>query len=199
MHMNVSEYRPQRIAEMAEFYRFAEAVWNIPEIEPEKIADNSGYIGKHGENVSVYDAMMAEIYAEKERRLRKFERTHHADNSKKDETKTDRKRNKKIRMRKMYGLDAFEDMNHGKTVFYWDTKGGQKKFPEYEAEIFRNLKERSAEKSARADWEIEQRNIADDDERMQIEAEIREYERKQAIEQANALAWMAMQDWLEWA
>jgi hypothetical protein len=31
------------------------------------------------------------------------------------------------------------------------------------------------------------------------EAEIREYEWKRAVEDANKLAWMMMQDWLEWA
>ena len=101
--------------------------------------------------ISVYDAMLAEILGEKQIRIRKFERTHHVDNSKKDKTKADRKRDKKIRMRKMYGLDAFEDTKYGKTVFYWDVKGGQKKFPEYEADILRNLKDAELEKSAYAE------------------------------------------------
>ena len=58
---------------------------------------------------------------------------------------------------------------------------------------------RSADKIARADYQTELRNIAEDDERMKVEAEVREWERKQAVEQANRRAWMMMQDWLEWA
>ena len=58
---------------------------------------------------------------------------------------------------------------------------------------------RSAEKIDRADWKIEQVNIAEYAEQMKIDAEVREWERKQAVEQANRRAWMMMQDWLEWA
>ena len=68
-------YSPMTIAEMVERFDFVDAVLKIPETMPEKIADNGGYIGKHGDNVSVYDAMLAEIYAErnkaKARRVRK--------------------------------------------------------------------------------------------------------------------------------
>lgn len=159
MHMNVAEYRPQRIAEMAEFYRFAEAVWNIPEIVPEKIADNSGYIGKHGENVSVYDAMMAEIMDDRNAEKARVRNRRHADR-KHPENKAERNKEKQNRMHRLYGL-AYEDTKYGKTVYFWDKKEGQKKFPEYEAEIFRNLKERSAEQIARADWDTEKENHAE--------------------------------------
>lgn len=63
--------------------------YHIPAI-PEKVADNGGYIGKHSENISVYDAMMAEIMGEKERRLRKYLRKHeirHGDPVRKEKRK----------------------------------------------------------------------------------------------------------------
>lgn len=183
MHMNVAEYRPQRIAEMAEFYRFAEAVWNIPEIVPEKIADNSGYIGKHGENVSVYDAMMAEIMDDRNAEKARVRNRRHADR-KHPENKAERKKGKQNRMHRLYGL-AYEDTKYGKTVYFWDKKEGQKKFPEYEAEIFRNLKERSAEKIAREDWKLEQDAIAEDAEWEKFNAELLEYDR-QLREQAES-------------
>ena len=151
--------------------------------------------------LSLYDAMMAEIYAEKERRLRKFERTHHADNSKKDETKVDRKRNKQNRMHRLYGL-AYEDTKYGKTVYFWDKKEGQKKFPEYEAEIFRNLKERSAEKVDLADWELESSEIAEDEMIARFNAELEEFDRKwreQAeAEQRRMREYRKLRDLHEW-
>ena len=101
--------------------------------------------------ISVYDAMLAEILGEhiaekcRVRNRRKADRKH-------PENKAVRKKEKQNRLHRLYGL-AYEDTKYGKTVYFWDKKEGQKKFPEYEAEIFRNLKERSAEKIARADWE----------------------------------------------
>lgn len=122
--------------------------WNR-RIEQEHHWESNGRMARR--EISVFDAMMAELHAEKELRAEKFRRTHDLCKKSKDKTPADRKRDKKVRMRKLYGLAAFEDTNHGKTVFYWDVKGGAKKFPEYEAEIFRNLKQGEAEKSAYAE------------------------------------------------
>jgi len=101
--------------------------------------------------VSVYDAMMAELHGDKARRAEKWRKTHDRCKKSKDDTPADRKRNKANRLRKVYGLNAFEDTKFGRTIFIWDGKSGRKKFPEHEAEIFRNLKERSAEKAAYAE------------------------------------------------
>ena len=120
--------------------------------------------------------MIAEIMddrnAEKARvrNRRKADRKH-------PENKAERKKEKQNRMHRLYGL-AYEDTKYGKTVFFWDKKEGQKKFPEYEAEIFRNLKERSAEQIARADWELEQDEIAEDEMIARFNAELEEFDRK---------------------
>ena len=63
----------------------------------------------------------------------------------------------------------------------------------------RNFRHAEKIRTDAEDYKIELRNIAEDDERMKIDAEIREWELKHAVEQANARAWMAMQNWLEWA
>ena len=147
--------------------------------------------------ISLYDAMMAEMIDERNAEKAKVRNRRKADR-KHPENKAERKKEKQNRMHRLYGL-AYEDTKYGKTVYFWGKKEGQKKFPEYEAEIFRNMKERSAEQIAWKDYEIELRNIAEDAERNAIEAEIRGWELMHAVEQANARAWMAMQDWLEWA
>ena len=135
--------------------------------------------------ISVFDAMLAEIYAEHDgekarvRNRRKADRKH-------PENKAERKKEKQNRMHRLYGI-AYEDTKYGKTVYFWDKKEGQKKFPEYEAEIFRNLKERSAEKSARADWEIESAEI-------ELDAEIMVWMRKIESERLAHI-----NDWLKYA
>lgn len=162
---------------------FAEAVRNIPEIEQEKIADNGGYIGKHAEP-SVYDAMLAEIYAEHDGskarvRNRRSERRNHMAES--WEAEKDRRK------------DAHWDYLVKKSRRDAGSKYGNHWASNAERKICK------AEQIAREDYEIELRNIAEDAERNAIEAEIRGWELMHAVEQANARAWMAMQDWLEWA
>lgn len=122
---------------------------------------------------SLYDAMMAEIMGEKDARLRKFMRKHevrHGNPVRKE------KRKAYVKEKCCYSCDPW----HG-----WDT--------------VRKFREIEAEKADARDYEIELRNIAEDAERNAIEAEIRGWELMHAVEQANARAWMAMQDWLEWA
>ena len=145
--------------------------------------DTEGRIARA--EISVFDAMLAEIYAEHDgekarvRNRRKADRKH-------PENKAERKKEKQNRMHRLYGI-AYEDTKYGKTVYFWDKKEGQKKFPEYEAEIFRNLKERSAEKSARADWEIESAEI-------ELDAEIMVWMRKIESERLAHI-----NDWLKYA
>ena len=179
--------------EDAERVAMIEAVRNIPEIMPEQIADNAGYIGKHAENVSVYDAMLAEIYAEHDGEKARVRNRRHADR-KHPENKMERKKEKQNRMHRLYGL-AYEDTKYGKTVFFWDKKEGQKKFPEYEAEIFKNLKERSAESVARADWELEQRDIEIARLDAEIMAEYAEWEARREWEDMCR----KLNDWLKYA
>lgn len=132
----------QTIAEYLERREFADAVQKIPEITPEIPMPDSGYIGKHEQNVSVYDAMMAEIHANKAIRAEKFRKTHG-----KDKTNKERKADKIRRIRKLYG-ECFEDGNN----WYWERgRDGQKKSTEPDAEILRNLKVAELEKSAYAD------------------------------------------------
>lgn len=138
--------------EDAERVAMLEAVRNIPEIMPEKIADNGGYIGKHGDNVSVYDAMMAEIMDEKDARLRKYLRKHELRN---DNHPVRKEKRKAYVKEKCYSCDPW----HG-----WDT--------------VRKFREIEAEKADARDYEIELRNIADDAEQMKIEAEYAEWERR---------------------
>lgn len=159
--------------EIADRRMMAEAVRNLPDIEPEKIAisDNGGYIGKHAE-LSVYDAMLAEIMGEKDARLRKYLRKHEVRHGK----PVRKEKRKAYRKEKCYSCDPW----HG-------------------CDTVRKFREIEAEKADARDYEIELRNIAEDAERNAIEAEIRGWELMHAVEQANARAWMAMQDWLEWA
>jgi len=81
-------------------------------------------------------------------------RTHNVDRKgnpvKKDETNVDRKQNKRMRIHRLFGL-AYEDTKYGKTVYYWDKNNGPKKYPEHEAEIFRNLRDAELERSAYAE------------------------------------------------
>ena len=136
------------VAEYIERREFADAVQKIPEITPEIPVRDSGYIGKHEKNVSVYDAMMAEIHADKAIRAEKFRKTHDLCKKSKDDTPAERKRNKLNRLRKMYG-DVFED---GREWYYENGKTGSKKSTEKDADIIRNLREASAESDAIRDY-----------------------------------------------
>ena len=115
------------------------------------------YIGKHEQNVSVFDAIHAEILGEKELRREKFMRTHGVDKFgnpvKKDKTNKDRKRNKLRRISKMYGF-CFED---GKEWYWVCGAMGRKQNTELDAEIVTNLKIAERDRSLREDYEDEQR------------------------------------------
>ena len=115
------------------------------------------YIGKHEQNVSVFDAIHAELLGEKELRAEKFMRNHGVDKFgnpvKKDKTPKDRKADKIRRIRKLYG-DVFEDGRY----WYWERgKEGQKKIPDKDAEILRNMKDAESDRIMREDYEDEQR------------------------------------------
>lgn len=97
--------------------------------------------------VSVYDAMMAELHGDKARRAEKWRKTHDRCKKSKDDTPADRKRNKIRHMRKMYGR-MWED---GKEWYWAYGREGRKQNTEPDAEILINLKIAEMEKSARAD------------------------------------------------
>ena len=133
-------YDSVTIAEMVEQYDFIKAVLNIPEIQPEKIADNGGYIGKHGENMSMYDAMMAEIMDDR--------------NAEKAKMRNRRACERKARVRnpryvKRNGGNFRRDVWYeGSKCFHWEE---DLRMPE--------RRERCKEKSDRADWEIDLRDL----------------------------------------
>lgn len=165
-------------AEMEERAEFAVAVFSIPE-EPVAEPMPFMYEPKHGIDLAKrFDAEMAEMMDERNaekarvRNRRKGDRKHKLTPKMRKEQEYMRNRN--ICM-KMVDFGTWDDI------------------PIVEGRV------RSADKIARADYQTELRNIAEDDERMKVEAEVREWERKQAVEQANRRAWMMMQDWLEWA
>lgn len=155
----VEKAKKMTIAEMVEQYDFIEAVLNIPErkINPRIVtpfADDYGP-GRHNKFASADDAGYGYLYEEMSRehegtkaRVRNRRRA----DRKHPENKAERKKEKQNRLHRLYGL-AYEDGNR----YIWGKKEGQKKFPEYEAEIFRNLKERSAEKDAICDYMTELR------------------------------------------
>lgn len=107
--------------------------------------------------ISVFDAIHAELLGEKELRAEKFMRNHGVDKFgnpvKKDKTPKDRKADKIRRIRKLYG-DVFEDGRY----WYWERgKEGQKKIPDKDAEILRNMKDAESDRIMREDYEDEQR------------------------------------------
>lgn len=138
--------------EDAERVAMMEAVRNIPEIKPEKIADNAGYIGKHAENVSVYDAMMAEIMGEKDARLRKYMRKH--------EIRNDGKPVRKEK-RKSYEKEKCYQCSHWNG---WD--------------IVRNVRIAEKIRTDAEDWKLEQDAIAEEEEWERFNRELEEFDRK---------------------
>ena len=165
-------------AEMEERAEFAVAVFSIPE-EPVAEPMPFMYEPKHGIDLSKrFDAEMAEMMDERNTEKAKVRNRRHAD----------RKYKLTPKMRKEQ-----EYMRNWNVCMKMVNFGTWDDIPIVEGRV------RSAEQIARKDYEIELRNIAEDAERDAIDAEIREWELKHAVEQANAQAWMAMQNWLEWA
>lgn len=136
------------------------------------------YVGKHicGEQAeSVYDQMYAELFG--------------------DRKKTRKKPDARTRAERLADWDAEKERRKDRRI---DAKCNHinKKYGYLCIEQERRI---SAEKLARADWKLEQIAIAEDDERKAIEADIREWELRRAVEDANRRALIAMQNWLEWA
>ena len=163
-----------------------EAVRNIPESKP--VVHHFGYCaderdampGRHAKaefspETGGYDYLYAELCRDHDAEKAKVRNRRRADRKHK---LTPKMRKEQEWMRNMHICNRYIGWG-------WD--------------LLDNAKAESAEKIARADYQTELRNIAEDDERMKVEAEVREWERKQAVEQANRRAWMMMQDWLEWA
>ena len=150
---------PLSMADNAIRYQLMIAVNQIPErknVEPRVDFCPVDYgPGVHQKGVDWCDGGYGYLYAElcmehdakkeKVRNRRRADRKH-------PENKAERKKEQQNRLHRLYGL-AYED-GYG---YIWNKKEGQKKFPEYEAEIFRNLKERSAEKDAICDYMTELR------------------------------------------
>lgn len=141
-HLDVYPDRSEMNHELCEI---SEEEWNRRE-ERSHMWESDGRMARR--EISVFDAMMAELSADKEIRAEKFRKTHDLCKKSKDDTPADRKRNKLNRLRKMYG-DIFED---GREWYYENGKTGSKKSTEKDAEIFRNLRERSVENDARRDY-----------------------------------------------
>ena len=166
-----------------------EAVRNIPESKP--VVHHFGYCaderdampGRHAKaefspETGGYDYLYAELCRDRNTEKAKVRNRRHAD----------RKYKLTPKMRKEQ-----EYMRNWNVCMKMVNFGTWNDIPIVEGRV------RSAEQIAREDYEIELRNIAEDAERDAIDAEIREWELKHAVEQANARAWMAMQNWLEWA
>lgn len=176
--------------EDAERVAMLEAVRNIPEIKP-YAQSNCGYCydtrdaepGMHAKaefspETSGYEYLYAELC-----------RDHDAEKARvRNRRRADRKHKLTPKMRKEQ-----EYMRNWNVCMKMVNFGTWDDIPIVEGRV------RSAEQIARKDYEIELCNIAEDAYYAQIEAEYREWERKYAVEQANARAWMAMQNWLEWA
>ena len=141
------EWVPHTYAEQYILCDIAENMPEIPMADPVRFG-GLGYGRRNTEvQASLFDAMMAELHGDKARRAEKFRKTHDRCKKSKDDTPAKRKRNKMLRMRKLYGL-VFED---GNGWYYEYGSTGFKQTTEPDAEIFRNLKLAEMEKSARAD------------------------------------------------
>lgn len=123
----------------------------IPESSP--IADPVGFVRRKNGirnttvQASVYDAMMAELQGDKERRAEKWRKTHDRCKKSKDKTPADRRKDKINRMHRMYGL-MFED---GKN-WYWEyCPEGRKQTTDPDADIVINRKIAEMEKAAYAE------------------------------------------------
>lgn len=110
--------------------------------------------------LDIFDAQMDELFSDKIHRLKKFEQTHGLKTvngkqvpCKKDKTPKDRKDDRVQRMKRVYSLTAYTD--NGRTIFYWEKKSGPKKWPEYHADILRNMKAMGMYKILCEDWELE--------------------------------------------
>lgn len=112
---------------------------------PRVIEEETGRMARR--YIREYDEIHAEMIAEKDARAEKFRKTHNRCKKSKNATPADRKRNKMLRIRKLYGL-VFED---GKRWYYEYGSTGFKKTTEPDSEIFRNLKIAEMEKSAYAE------------------------------------------------
>lgn len=135
----------QTVAEYIERREFADAVQKIPEITPEIPVRDFGYIGKHEQNVSVYDAMMAEILGE-----------HNAEKARvRNRRKADRKAKRKSGAYvKRNGGDFRKDEHYAGDGRMWhDTYNWDLSKSQTGGKI--------RERSLRKDFEIEQDNIAD--------------------------------------
>lgn len=95
---------------------------------------------------SVWDAMMAELQGDKERRAEKWRKTHDRCKKSKDKTPADRRKDKMNRMYRLYGR-MWEDGHY----WYWEHREGCKQTTEPDAEILRNMKVAEMEKAAYAE------------------------------------------------
>lgn len=162
----------------------AEAWYNLPQKIPvaEPVVFTGEKCGKRNTEVqaSLFDAIHAEILGEH--------------NAEKIRVRNRRACERKARVRnpryvKRNGGKFRRDVWYeGSKCFHWEE---DLRMPERRV--------RSAEKYDRADWETEQENIIADAVQAAIEAEIREFELRRAVEEANHRWWIMQQNWLEWA
>ena len=142
---------------IAERRMLMQAVRNLPEIEPEKIAiaDNGGYIGKHAE-LSVYDAMLAEIMGEHDGEKARV----------RNRRRNDRKHNVLPKVRKQMRYDRGWNRYLSMPCYGCKNIG----IAEYRMD--------NAETVARADWKLESAEIAEEEEWERFNRELEEFDRK---------------------
>lgn len=141
----------QTVAEYLELREFADAVYKIPEITPEIPVRDYGYIGKHEQNVSVYDAEFADLCGEKDSRRAKYMRNQKSRSKAKMQS---------LRYRNRSGIaeekipDNCHFRGHDSDRGYyrnWRAFCEMKSIPEWKAE--------DRERSLRKDWIGEQKDI----------------------------------------
>jgi len=140
------------------------------------------YVGKHicGEQAeSVYDQMYAELFGDRKESMRNRRRA-------------DRKHKLTPKMRKQQ--EEMRNINICNRYIGWGW------------DLLDNAKAESAEKIARADWELEQDEIAEEEMIARFNAELEEFDRKWR-EEAEAeqrrmreyRKMVALNEWLKWA
>jgi len=200
-HMTIAETSYMRVAEMVEQYAFATAVMRIPELPvAESVVRIEDYgPGRHAKaefspETSGYDYLYAELCRDHDAEKAKVRNRRRADR-KHPENKAERMRKAHNRLERKYG--------------YYSEDGGIVYRGYITGELYADGKTRVAEQIARADWELERKEIEEDLEYERFNAELLEFDRKWREEAKaeqehmrkirKAIEAEAFQEWLRWA
>ena len=174
------EWIPYTFAEYAIMQNICENLPEIPVAEPVTFAGESNGRRNTEKQASLYDAMMAEIMGEKERRLRKYLRKHEIRNDGKPVRKEKRKA---YRKEKCYQCSPWNG---------WD--------------IVKNVRIAEKIRTDAEDWKIESAEIAEDAEWERFNRELDEFNRKwhENVEAekrrvAEEIELRKLNEWLKWA